>query len=92
MFVYLFGNMELRWFKIGFSRREVRERLEEVQSGVPFELKLLGHWKSPYHAPTIEKIAHEKFWSKHIRGEWFRDLDVIEVAEFITAKARLFNA
>jgi hypothetical protein len=92
MFVYLFGNIQLRWFKIGFTRRTVAERLEEVQAGVPFGLHLLGHWKSQFHAETIEKITHEKFWGNHLRGEWFRDLDVEEVAKFINEKARTFNA
>ena len=90
MHVYLFGNNELKWYKIGISRN-VSLRLEQIQDNVPFSLELLGHWRTDW-AFDVEKMTHEKFWSHHLRGEWFKDLDLFKVAMFITKTVETFNA
>jgi hypothetical protein len=90
MYVYLVGNADLSWYKIGVSRKDVTVRLEQIQASVPFTLQLLGHWRTDW-AFDIEKMTHEKFWKHHLRGEWFKDLDIFEVAKFISEKVRTFN-
>src|SRR5271157_1803667 len=67
--VYLVGNREHGWYKIGFSRY-FRRRLENLQSGVPFPLETISLWETD-EAWQLEQKLHEHFAVKVIRGEWF---------------------
>ena len=55
--------------KIGYTTiKGLSKRLETLQIGTPYELKLLG---ALWGNQKIEKQIHEQFSSFHIRGEWF---------------------
>jgi hypothetical protein len=71
-------------FKIGFTRRELGERLAELQTGSLRDLEV--HRWIPYQdCQKFEKHMHDCFAEKHIRGEWY-DLtsDAVEsLVEFL---------
>lgn len=54
--------------KIGFSA-DPEIRLANLQSGVPFELKILH---TVVGGETVERKLHEMFSGIRVRGEWFR--------------------
>jgi hypothetical protein len=55
--------------KIGFTTRWVSQRLREIQTCCPFELKLLTSLED---YPGREWTAHALFATQHVRGEWYR--------------------
>lgn len=87
--VYVIGNMELGWVKIGFSC-DVPKRLNSLRAGVPFELQRLASWKvkSAGEAVRIERLAHEKVAAYRIRGEWYGLTigRIVELAEYIAGR------
>jgi hypothetical protein len=55
--------------KIGYSTiKGLKKRVENLQIGTPYELKLLG---IVWGDKNIEKELHKKFKHSRIRGEWF---------------------
>ena len=65
--------------KIGYTTiKGLRRRLQTLQPGTPYELRLLG---ALWGDKKIEKQLHEKFHYSHIRGEWFHYTKELE--EFI---------
>ncbi len=55
--------------KIGYTTiKGLSKRLETLQIGTPYELKILG---ALWGDKKIEKKIHEQFNYSHIRGEWF---------------------
>lgn len=66
--------------KIGHTNGDVKERLQQLQNGCPYELILLWCIKG---TPEDEAYLHKKFKPEQIRGEWFRPcrqlLEYIEV-------------
>lgn len=55
--------------KIGQTDNGVDDRLKQLQTGCPYELRLL--WVYDGHVFS-EKEIHERFSHERIRGEWFR--------------------
>lgn len=58
------------------------QRLTEMQTGCPYELKLIGriHCQSEKHAYQVESNAHIAFRDFSYRGEWFRYTDRVRRA------------
>lgn len=62
--------------KIGYTTiTGLSKRLETLQIGTPYELKLLG---ALWGNQKIEKQIHKQFSSSHIRGEWFHYTQELE--------------
>jgi hypothetical protein len=59
--------------KIG-KAKDPDGRMEYLQTGCPFNLKLLGSLpcRSEEHSREIEKALHNMFRRDHHRGEWFK--------------------
>lgn len=74
-FVYLMaGSCGL--YKIGMSNNPTR-RVREVQMESPWRVMLLHQW-AVSEMLSAERVLHEKFAAKRVRGEWFA-LDASEV-------------
>jgi hypothetical protein len=54
--------------KVGQTDNDVKSRMTQLQTGCPYELKLL--WVYTGHDYTESKI-HEELSKERIRGEWF---------------------
>ena len=75
-FVYFVSDGE--YTKIGHSayryRSSLRDRVSGIQVGNPKELRLIALIRSNRgkgYVMRIEKYLHEKYASKHERGEWY---------------------
>ena len=72
MVVYFIRAGNKGAIKIGVAS-DLAKRLETLQTGNPFELKVLATipCSSEQHAYDLERRMHKLFASKRIRGEWF---------------------
>jgi len=64
--------------KIGISGK-IDRRIRELQTGSPYELKLMG-WIESNNDKELEDELHEKYAKKHTHLEWF-NLGVSDVLE-----------
>ena len=70
-FVYLLvAGDEL--YKIGTTKKPLKERIAQLQTGNPFPIKVIKSYVSPQYK-RIEKYLHNVFKSYRSRnnGEWF---------------------
>jgi hypothetical protein len=69
--LYLFGNRELGWYKIGISKN-IDQRFRQIAKGLPFPLERIRCWICNRDSPEIaESSLHSRFKEKRLRGEWF---------------------
>jgi hypothetical protein len=68
--LYLLGNRELGWFKIGQSE-DVRIRFHHIKGFMPFDVELIDYWKTS-HRVWIENQLHKHYRQQRIRAEWFK--------------------
>jgi hypothetical protein len=73
MKVYLIINEEGK-YKIGFSSREIKKRIKELQTGSHSAMHVVQEYESD-NARQIETIMHRSLRSKRISGEWFELTD-----------------
>lgn len=72
-FIYLMGNVQHGWFKIGKSDDPVR-RMNDLT--VPFALELLRVVPVPQDVVfSVERLVQEKYQHLHLNKEWFKDID-----------------
>ena len=74
------GNYDNLRIKIGISK-DVRRRLNQLQTGSPYELKLMS-WLEADDDRALEKELHEKYSKYRTHREWFA-LGVCDVLEEI---------
>lgn len=84
--VYLIGNKNLNWFKIGISKWP-EQRLQQFNV-FPFEVELftaiaVGTDKDLKKAMRIEKDLHKMYEINKIRGEWFHTVDVVAFVKMV---------
>lgn len=86
--VYVIGNMDFGWVKIGFTG-DVPKRFNTLQVGVPFKLQRLASWKVANigEAVRLERLAHDRVEKHRIRGEWYgmTIAQIVDLAEYLTA-------
>lgn len=63
--VYVIGSEDFSYVKVGYS---IRSRLEQLQVGNPFELKLLAIFPAER---TTEELLHQQLRDWRVRGEWY---------------------
>lgn len=77
-YVYFVRDMRGDEIKIGIARRRRLEtQLQELQSGNPAELKLLGVIGARNSKALVREL-HNTFKDAHVRGEWFRPARELE--------------
>lgn len=70
-FVYLIGELDNKNnYKIGFTKKDVNERIKELQTGSSEELYLHSSFKSSY-PNKLEKMLHRHFQENKKINEWF---------------------
>lgn len=79
--VYLIRNSDENQYKIGYTRREVEQRVKEFKTGNCNDLQIISVYESEW-GTKIEASLHRKFKWKKIDGEWFY-LEKEEVKNFI---------
>jgi hypothetical protein len=69
-----------RLYKIGSTRNSISKRIQGLQTGCPFEIKLVDYYESKY-GQLVERSLHNRFSYKQTHGEWF-ELDLTEEFKF----------
>lgn len=70
-----------RLYKIGSTRNEISKRIQSLQTGCPFEIKLVNYHESQF-GQLIERSLQNRFDYKRTFGEWF-ELDLTDEFNFI---------
>lgn len=83
MKIYLISSAQDggRVYKIGYTRREVHERVRELKTGNSSDMVVESFFVSRW-ARKIEKALHRHFRTSRISGEWF-GLAQHQVADFL---------
>ncbi|MBC8664011.1 GIY-YIG nuclease family protein [Vibrio parahaemolyticus] len=74
--VYVINCVSTNFYKIGISN-DVDKRMSTLQTGCPFELRLVALIKAEfndtlgYEIRAIEKFYHKNYEDLNVRGEWF---------------------
>lgn len=88
MTVYLLYTDDGR-YKIGYTRREILERIKELKTGNSNNFTVINTYKSKF-GTKIEAALHQKFKEKKIEGEWFL-LESEDVDNFIENCEKIEN-
>lgn len=79
-YVYLICDPAQNLFKIGVTKNMYTKRMKQLQTGNGCELHLIKIHET-FYPYRIEKMLHNKFFSKREEGEWFR-LETEDVLSF----------
>lgn len=66
--VYLLTDGEC--FKIGVTRGDVYKRITKLQTGNPYDIKLIDFYETNYPF-KIEKMLHKRYGKNNVNNEWF---------------------
>lgn len=83
-YVYVIHALGTSRVKIGYSA-DPEKRLRELQTGSPFELRLLAKWPGSLDS---ELSAHRAFADHRCVGEWF-EVDVQGIVPLVEASLHL---
>ena len=67
--VYFLKCNDTNLYKIGYSA-SVKNRIQDIKRGSPTEIDVIGYVASD-DCYTDEKVFHELFGEKRVKGEWF---------------------
>jgi len=76
-YCYFIGNRKRKVVKIGRTTN-IYTRLKSIQTGYPYNLKILGYIETKRPKKT-EKKMHQYYRRYNLRGEWFKLSDRIEL-------------
>lgn len=85
LFVYVVRCHD--YVKIGIAD-DIKSRIANLQTGCPYKLTLLRHWRSS-DAISEEERLHERWDAYRERGEWFKIPDDKLASWFASLDARL---
>lgn len=77
-------------YKIGYTKRDVNERVSELKTGNPSEFVVEKLYIAKQYGSSIEKNLHNYFKNVRIKGEWF-DLTESDIDNFITLCERYYK-
>lgn len=77
------------FYKVGCSENTKR-RLRSINTDCPFVVEIFREYDCD---PVMEKVIHEKFQDKKIKGEWFvfNDSDFEKIGEIISNQDEIIN-
>jgi predicted GIY-YIG superfamily endonuclease len=68
-YLYVISDVNNLW-KIGISG-DVEKRLQALQTGNPYKLKIIAAYKSYREVRALERESHIHFKKVRLEGEWF---------------------
>ena len=69
-----------RLYKIGSTRSSILNRIQSLQTGCPYEIKLVEYYESEF-GQLVERSLHNRFSYQRTFGEWF-ELDLTDEFNF----------
>lgn len=88
-YVYLICDPSNDSFKIGVTKKDIKERIKKLQTGNCEELFIASYYEYEYPY-RLEKMLHAKFSDKRLQGEWFK-LSSNDIGQFRTICQELSN-
>lgn len=85
--VYFVQDTERGLIKVGFTTKEMRGRLKELQCGNPFPIAVLALVQG---TRLDEKLLHDRFEILRFRGEWFHPAP--ELLDYIASLSPIARA
>jgi len=64
-------NEDTSLYKIGFTKGSIHTRIKSLQTGCPYEIKVVNTYVSDFGL-IIERTLHNIFLDKKTFGEWFK--------------------
>lgn len=71
-----------RLYKIGHTKHRLQKRLSQLQTGCPYEIKVMETFDSIY-GQLIERTLHNRYSHCKMFGEWF-NIDISVEVNFIS--------
>lgn len=68
--IYLMNMVNTNLYKIGYTKRDISKRVDEIQTGNPKKIEVL-HLFETDHYVKVETWMHNIHASKRMEGEWF---------------------
>lgn len=90
-YVYLLesSNEDGTIYKIGYTKNDVKKRIEKLQTGNPYEIKEVCSFKTKYNQ-KLERAIHNRYSHCRLKGEWF-NLNLKDVTSFVNMCVQLEN-
>lgn len=82
MKIYLVKQENTQLFKIGVTKKNILERIFELQTGNPNKIILVDEFETKWNF-KLENYLHNYFKLKHVNGEWF-ELNKEDINNFIS--------
>jgi len=81
-FVYLLEsvNEDRTIYKIGYTKGNIKKRIDNLQTGNGYKIKELCSYKTEYNQ-KLERVIHNLYKHCRLTGEWF-ELPLSDVANF----------
>lgn len=70
-----------RLYKIGSTKNALPKRIQALQTGCPYEIKLVEEFESDF-GQAVERTFHNRYTHYKTFGEWF-SLDILEELSFL---------
>lgn len=88
-YVYLLesSNEDGTIYKIGYTKNDVKRRIEKLQTGNPHEIKEVCSYQTKYNQ-KLERAIHNRYSHCRLKGEWFK-LELNDVVDFIKTCEKL---
>tara|TARA_R110000782_G_scaffold214021_1_gene301940 strand:- start:188 stop:499 length:312 start_codon:yes stop_codon:yes gene_type:complete len=76
--IYLVNMIDTDLYKIGYTKRDIDKRVDELQTGNPNKIEPVRLFETKHYV-TLETYMHNRHASKRREGEWFAltDDDVV---------------
>ena len=90
-YIYLLesSNEDGTIYKIGYTKNDVKKRIEKLQTGNPYEIKEVCNYKTKYNQ-RLEKAIHNRYNYCRLKGEWFK-LELKDISSFINTCEQIEN-
>ena len=82
--VYIMGNEEYGWYKIGYTTNPQQLRFTQVNSSLPFDMDFF-ETVYVYDPLENEQLLHKLWKHKHVKGEWFSldEEDISNIKDYL---------
>ena len=69
--IYLIQNTDSGYYKVGFTKRKISDRIKDFSTANPAELRCIYEFKTE-HSRKVETAIKNYYKNYKIKGEWFQ--------------------
>lgn len=85
--LYVIDCGDMKTFKIGYTTKDVSERLRQISKGsvlMPYKMSVVMSFEVLTNVSAVESLMHLKFEGHRVNGEWF-NLSFVDLVELYQA-------